>query len=200
MKYQISTFNKYTDSQDFLKFCKESSLEVEQLAAQNMWADDWQNQKHTLPYIVFIVNRFSEPNGGLFLLKDNEKIIGCSGIYKSEFSDDVCIAGVRTWVTKEYRNHSLVRDYFLTAHKEWAINKGFKLIALTFNEYNRNIIKIWKRTRLGEVRNPRQPHHMFYKNFNEVPFSITVQYTKQWAIYEQLDETFNFDWQSIRST
>ena len=43
MKYQISTFNKYTDSQDFLKFCKESSLEVEQSAAQNMWTDDWQN-------------------------------------------------------------------------------------------------------------------------------------------------------------
>jgi hypothetical protein len=200
MKYQISKFNNYTDSQNFFKFCKESSLEIEQPAAYNMWTDDWQNQTHTLPYIVFIVKRFSEPNGELFLLKDGDTIIGCSGVYKSEFSKDICIAGVRTWITKEYRNHSLVRDYFLTAHKEWAINNGFKLIALTFNEYNKNIIKIWKRTRLGESRVPRELHHMFYKNFNEVAFPITVQYTKQWAIYEQLDEDFNFDWQTIRST
>ena len=71
---------------------------------------------------------------------------------------------------------------------------------LTINEYNKNIIKIWQRTRFGELRKPRRPHHMFYKNFNKVSFPITIQYTPQWAIYEQLDDTFEFNWQSIAVT
>jgi hypothetical protein len=199
MKYQISKLN-HSEYQSFFDFCKAASLEVSQPASTNMWHDNWQTQLHTLPYIALVIKRFAEPHGELFILKDGEKIIGCSAIYTSEFSNDICIAGVRTWINKEYRNYSLVRDYLLPAQRDWAIGKGFKLIALTFNSYNKNIIKIWKRTRLGETRLPRSPHHMFYKNFNEVPYPITVQYTQQWAIYERLDENFNFDWQTIALT
>jgi hypothetical protein len=71
---------------------------------------------------------------------------------------------------------------------------------LTFNDYNKNIIKIWQRTRLGETREPRRSHHMFYKNFNEVLFPVIIQYTTQWAIYERLDDSFDFDWQTIALT
>jgi len=199
MKYQILKFN-HTEYQSFFDFCKEASLEVSQPASTNMWHDDWKTQLHTLPYIVLVIKRFSKPHGELFLLKDDNKIIGCSGIYTSEFSNNICIAGVRTWINKEYRNQSLVRDYLLPAQRSWAIDKGFKIIALTFNSYNKNIIKIWKRTRLGETRIPRDSHHMFYKNFNEVSFPITIQYTPQWAIYEKLDSSFEFDWQTIALT
>ena len=200
MTYQISKFNIQTDCQDFFKFCKEASLETSQPAAANMWDDDWQNQKHTLPYIITNVKRFAEPSGEFFLLRDNNKIIGCSGVYISEFSKDVAVAGCRTWISPEYRNQSLPREYLLPAHKEWAIKNNCKAIALTFNDYNKNIIKIWKRIRFGETRIPRDSYHMFYKNFNEVAFPVNIQYTPQWVIYEQLDNSFDFDWQTIRST
>ena len=52
--------------------------------------------------------------------------------------------------------------------------------------------------RLGEKRTARQPYHLFYNNFNEVEFPVTIQYTKQWIIYEKLDPNFDFNWISIQ--
>jgi hypothetical protein len=84
------------------------------------------------------------------------------------------------------------------AMSKLAIKNKCKQVALTFNDYNKNIIAIWKRTRLGEKRTPREPRHMFYSNFNEVPFPVTIQYTSQLVIYEKLDEEWAFNWHTIK--
>ena len=182
----------------FYKFLKEASKETTQPAHINMWHKNWTTQPHTLPYILLNEDRFNMPSGQFFLLKKDNAIIGCSGVYISEFSSNVCIGGCRTWIAKEYRNNSLVRDYFLPVQKEWAIQNNIKSIALSFNQYNKNIINIWKRFRFGESRTPRESRHIFFNDFNEVPFLVTVQYTPQWIIYEKLDPTFHFDWQNIK--
>jgi hypothetical protein len=43
----------------------------------------------------------------------------------------------------------------------------------------------------------RQSHHLFYNGAIEVDFPVTIQYTKQWVMYEQLDPSFVFDWTII---
>jgi hypothetical protein len=129
---------------------------------------------------------------------DNDIVVGCSGIYTSVFCPDLAIAGTRTWINKNYRNKSIARDILLPKEKKWAINNNFKAIAICFNDYNKNISKIWKRIRFGEGRNPRQPYHLFYNGVNELDFPVTIQYTKQWVMYEKLDPTFNFDWTTIK--
>ena len=196
MTYYASSFD-YTNVDNFLDFCKTASLEVDQPAASNMWHDNWSEENYTLPYILFKDNRFKNPKGEFFILKHNDLIIGCSGVYISEFNNQIGILGCRTWVSKDYRNQSLVRDYILPAHKQWAIDNNCKVIAITFNDYNKNLIETFKRKRLGETRSPRQPHHLFYSNFNEVDFPVVIQHTRQWVIYEKLDVTFDFDWTSI---
>jgi hypothetical protein len=78
--------------------------------------------------------------------------------------------------------------------------RNIKLIALTFNEYNKNLIQVFQKRRLGETKErikTRQPHHLFYNNLTKVEFPVTIQYTKQWVIYETLDSTFNFNWENI---
>jgi hypothetical protein len=80
------------------------------------------------------------------------------------------------------------------------MNKNIKMIALSFNEYNKNIIQIFKRNRLGEKPgriNSREPHNIFYSGLHEVNFPVTIQYTRQWIIYEKIDNTFNFDWSKL---
>lgn len=193
---KLITLDQLENKELFFDFCKVASLETDQSAAPNMWHVDWSEHNYTLPYLLFKESRFSLPNGEFFLLEDTGKIVGCSGVYVSEFSKDIVIAGCRLWISKEYRNQSLAREYFLPAQKAWAIKNQYKIIALTFNDYNKNIIKIWRRSRLGETRSPREPHHIFYSNFNELKFPVTVQYTKQWLIYEQLTDC-SFDWQTI---
>ena len=69
------------------------------------------------------------------------------------------------------------------------------------NEYNKNLIQVFKRRRFGENKeriNNRQPHHLFYNGINELDFPVTIQHTKQWIIYENLDPSFNFDWSTIK--
>jgi hypothetical protein len=127
-------------------------------------------------------------------------VVACSGIYRSSFDINVAIAGVRTFVDDQYRHMSLNREYFLVEQKKWCTDNNFKVIMLTFNEYNKNLINVFKRRRLGEKVdrcNTREPKHLFYRNFNEVSFPLTIQYTKQWAIYEKLDDTYEVKWDVI---
>ena len=64
--YQLITFNKDITEQ-FFNFCKEASLQDDP-AAVNMWADDWQYQSHTLPYLLINNSRYDKPNGEFFLI------------------------------------------------------------------------------------------------------------------------------------
>jgi hypothetical protein len=121
-------------------------------------------------------------------------------VYISDFSNRIAIGGVRTWVTKEYRNNSILREYLLPAHKLWCQERNIDILALTFNEYNKNLPKVFKRRRLGESIEritSREPKHLFYSGLHEVPFALSIQYTKQWLIYEKLSD-WNFNWETIK--
>lgn len=182
----------------FFNFLREAKEETTQLAHKNMWDDSWQQKNNTLPYLLENTNRFSE--GGQYnILFDRDTVIACSGIYTSAFCSELAIAGTRTWIHKDYRNQSIAREILLPIEKEWAITRNFKAIAICFNDYNKNMPKIWERIRFGEKRTPRQSYHLFYNDMNELEFPVIIQYTKQWIIYEKLDPTFNFDWASIKA-
>jgi hypothetical protein len=171
------------------------------LAYANMWNDNWMNEVHTLPYVLENTDRFNEINGKFHIIYNDSDIVACGGVYRSNFSHSVGIGGVRTWTNNKYRHQSLLRDFLLPLHKSWCIEHNMKMIALSFNEYNKNLIQVFKRRRFGEHKdriNNRQPHHLFYNGLNEPKFPVIIQYTKQWIIYEKLDPSFDFDWTSIK--
>jgi len=197
-EYKILKFNQNI-AEEFFNFCQHASLEKTQPAASNMWSNEWQDQKHTLPYILTYTDRFTEPNGEFFLLYKDNDIIGCSGVYISQFSNEIALAGARTWIVPQFRHLLLPRELLLPAQKKWATEKKLKLVALTFNDYNKNMIVLWRRMRLGENRSVRRPEHLFFNGVNEIEFPVTIQHTKQWVIYEKLDQSWDFDWSSIRS-
>jgi hypothetical protein len=197
---KIVRYSDLADDAEFFNFLKTQSLEVDQPASVNLWTEDWETNVSTLPYILNNTKRFDGTNGEFYILYENDLIIACGGVYISDFSKDIAIAGVRTWVSKNYRHLALNKDYLLVEHKKWAMNKNIKMIALSFNEYNKNIIQIFKRNRLGEKPgriNSREPHNIFYSGLHEVNFPVTIQYTRQWIIYEKIDNTFNFDWSKL---
>jgi hypothetical protein len=198
MTFSVVTYN-LIDKEDFFNFCREASTEVSQPAAKNMWNINWKDKPETLPYLLEVNKRFNEPNGEFFILKSNDKIIGCSGVYTSQFDSQIGIAGVRTWIHKDYRNSGIKREYILPEQKQWCKDNGHKLVALTFNDYNKNIIQIFKRKRLGEVTDritSREPHHLFYNGLEEVKFPVIIQHTKQWVIYEKLTN-WDYNWELI---
>ena len=191
--YQLKPFKKEL----FFNFLKETNKEISQPAYVNMWDDDWSNKSSTLPYLLEKTTRFN--NGGIYNIAfDNDTVVGCSGVYTSAFCPNLAIAGTRTWIHKDHRNKSIARDILLPAEKAWAIENKFKAIAICFNDYNKNMTNIWKRIRFGEKRTSRQSHHLFYNGVNELEFPVTIQYTKQWVMYEKLDPLFEFDWTTIK--
>jgi hypothetical protein len=181
----------------FIEFLKEASTETTQPAHTNMYDNDWHNKNNTLMYILEYTDRFKN-NGFYQVVFDNDKVIASGGAYSSEFSDDVAILGTRTWIHKDYRHKLISREQLLPNEKKWAIENGFKIIVLTFNDYNKNLMKLWNRTRLGESRTSRESHHFGYNGVTEVEFLVNIQYTKQYVLYEKLDSSYDFDWETIK--
>ena len=98
------TVQNYSSSNKeiFFKFLK--SIDTPDPASNNMWDDDWENKNYTLPYILEKTTRFKEANGEFHIVFDDDKIIACGGVYLSNFSQHIAIAGSRTWVDKKARN------------------------------------------------------------------------------------------------
>jgi hypothetical protein len=196
---QVIEYSQLGSSQRqlFFEFLQESSKETAQPAHSNMWDENWHSKSNTLPYLLNHTDRFGE-NGQFLVVFDGNDVVACSGVYRSDFCPELALAGTRAWIAKNYRNHNIARNILLPVQKSWSIERGYKAIAICFNEYNKNIINIWKRVRLGEKRTPRQPHHLCYNGVNDVDFPVTIQYTKQWLIYEKIDDDFEFDWSVIK--
>lgn len=182
------------DFQTLLDFCKEESKE-DHPAAENMWVENWQEDCRTLPYILQFTNRFKFNNGQFYLAFDDQKLIGCSGVYKSEYTEKLCFAGTRTWLNKTYRNNQILKNEFLPIQKDWVISEHAEVIALCFNSYNSSAIRLF---RIGQKTGTRSPRHLFSSNYNEVKFPVIVQFTEQWVIYENLG-SYRFDWNDIKS-
>lgn len=181
----------------FIEFLKEASSETTQPAHVNMWDQDWHVKTNTLMYILESTSRFKD-SGYYQVMFDGDKVVACGGAYTSDFSSDIAILGARTWIHKDYRHKLISREVLLPKEKEWAVNNNHKVIILTFNEYNKNLIKLWDRTRLGERRGPRESHHFGFGGVTELQFPVCIKYSKQWIIYEKLSNSFEFDWESIR--
>lgn len=177
-----------------IDFCRNQYEKDNGLAAENLWNIDWENKPNTVPYLLTKSERFLEPKGKMHLLFDDNSIIGMGGVYISDFSEKVAIAGVRTWVDRNYRNRQLIKDYILVKNKEWAVSRGVDIIALTFNEYNRNIIRLFEK---GQNIGSRTNAHMFHSNINYLDFPVMIQGIRQWVIFENIKDN-KFRWENLK--
>jgi len=182
--------------EEFLEFCKKSYESQYSPACVNMWHPDWENRAETLPFLVYKSNRFSD-NGIFFILRINGKIEAVSGIYISAFDKSVAIGGVRSWTNPGHQADLIIGRHIFPKQLKWAKDHNIKTIALTFNEYNKKLMRYFTRNGLGVVKN-RTPDMLFYNGVYEVPFPVIIQNTKQWALYHKIDETYDPNWELIR--
>lgn len=182
--------------EEFIEFCRKSYESKYNPACSNMWHCEWQAKFETLPYLIYKSDRFTNDNGEFFILRVNGNIEAVSGIYISEFDSNVAIGGVRSWTNPGYQANLVIGRYIFPKQLAWAKAKGTKIIALTFNEYNRRLISYFTRNGLGVVKN-RTPDMLFYNGIYEVSHPVMVQHTKQWAIYHKIDEDYEPNWSSI---
>ncbi len=199
--YKVKKYNKLTKS-ELQSFWNTIELECQKdssPAMVNMHSKNWPTENNTLRYILEVENKFNP--GEYFVLFDGPQPVASGGVYFSEWTNEIAMAGIRTWAHTEHRNKLLVAQYILPACKAWAVKNKCKSITLTFNEYNKNLIKVCIRTRAGESATRitgRTPKRLFYNGATVVDFPLEINYTKQWLIYENLDNEFLFDWGKIK--
>jgi hypothetical protein len=163
-----------------------------------MYDNDWKNNDAVLPYLIYCSDRFKNENGDMFVLFDEQNNIrALSGVNISDFDKNVALGGVRTWLDKDLRGKFVIGRYILPVQLKWAKDKNLKTIALTFNDYNKRLLPYLKRSGFG-IEKKRNPDSMFYNGQYHVDFSVLINYTKQWAIYHKIDETYEPNWESIR--
>jgi hypothetical protein len=177
------------------------ALDAKSPAMENMYSPSWRTESHTLRHLLEVDNVFAKNHGAYYVLLDDDKFVASGGVHFSEWSNNIAMGGIRTWVHTDYRNKFLAADYILPACKKWAVKNGCNIITLTFNEYNKNLIKTWTRIRAGENKTrirQRKSKHIFYNNLVAIDYPLEINYTKQWLIYENLSEIFDFNWQEIK--
>jgi hypothetical protein len=189
---------KHTDK--ILDYCKQAFNEKDQPGHANMWHEDWENQSSTLPYLLYCSERFTNGNGMMLLLLDeDDNILGTSGANVSEFDRNVVLGGVRTWLNKDLRGQFMMGRHVLPHQLKWATESGFKTLALTFNDYNKRLLPYFARSGLG-IKKKRMPGSLFYNGQYILDFPVIINYTKQWVVYHKIDELYQPDWESIRFT
>jgi hypothetical protein len=200
MKIQSIFENNYhiNHKTEIFDFCKQAFEEKSKPSHVNMWQDDWENDTSTFPYLLYKSNRFTDNNGDIFLiLDDNNKILAMSGVNISDFDPNVALGGVRTWLNKAMRGKFIVGRHLVPMQLKWAKDRNMKTMTLMFNDYNKQLIPYFKRSGLG-IKKQRNPNSMFYNGLFQVNFPVTINYTKQWVIYHKIDEDYIPDWESIR--
>jgi hypothetical protein len=191
---------KYSDfGEKYLPKVQEWCCEIQEEntpAVKNMSIEDWQNKPETLLYILYNKTRFHN-TGEFFFLEENGKIIAASGVYESDFDKNIVLAGTRTFVNLEHRSKFLVARYLLPEQMRWSKERSYKIAALCFNEYNKNMVNMFLKNGFGVVKN-RTSDMMFYDNIQKVNFPVSIQYTPQWVVYYKIDKNYEYDWSKIK--
>jgi len=203
MTYEIKSYQLLSSEEKdhFFSFLKKESLNNSDPAYANMWDDDWESKENTLPYLLEKTKKFHRNKGEMYIVYFDGIPVACGGVCKSNINEFVAVGGVRTWITKSHRNKLIAKEYLMPLHKSWAVKRNFKIIAFSFNDYNKRLVEAFKRTRLAENKDrlpKRLEHNVFYNGFNEIGFPINLFHTKQWVVYEKLDINFEIDWQNFK--
>jgi len=190
-------FKDQTFQNKFFDFCKNAYQFKTDPAHINMWRDNWNEHPETLPYIIMLSTKFIHGKGEFFVLEIDGNIEAVSGIYRSEFDNLVAIGGIRSWVNERYRGNFLIGRHIMPYQVQWAKDNNYKTIALTFNEYNKKLINYFIRSGFG-IKKKRTERSLFFKGVYVLPYTLKIQNTEQWIIYDKLDQDYEPMWEKVK--
>lgn len=193
----VVTANELSDLVAFCREVEQSSPDI----ATNWKVTDWQLEPASLFHVLLIQKRFD--TGGLCLLYENQKIIAISGFYKSDIHPDIHIFGARAWVLKEKRMNLLIAENILPVQIEMMCHNQAKMGLITFTDRTKRFAELIKRSNENYVEG--KPLFFFgdrypqlYRDMIMLEFPITVNHVKQWALVKKFDQSFDFDFNTIR--
>lgn len=153
--------------------------------------------------VMFRERRFLKNNGGLCLLFHDDALVGISGYNRSSFSPDIWISGARTLIHKNYRHNVLISKYLVPFQIDAIKKQGGKCVVWLFDAHNdKSIFKIAKNGKLNVLLQNKLDmfKQITYSNLQFLEYPIVVNHSLQNVIYQYLDESYTFDWNSLECT
>lgn len=204
MKYKILEIHSENVSPEVFEklklFCQLAVDENKHEARNNMQVEDWESNPSSLLYLLMIEKRFSKSCGGLQLLVEDNEIIAVSGYYRSDFSAEIYLMGVRSWVLKKQRFNLLVASHLLPFQLKQIEIRGGCSAAISFNESTKSFGKLIERSN----RNSEAKLKFFFgENYPEIykdmilwDRPVRIKNVKQWVLIKKI-KLSDFDWNSI---
>jgi GNAT superfamily N-acetyltransferase len=162
---------------------------------KNLAKDNYSESK----ILFHIKDRYENGKGtGKFsILYDEDKPIayaGANALYYPEsrtYSDEILICGVRAYILKEYRKGGLLGKHIIPHQIEYAKQHNFKVIWLTFNDYNMWLYKLLYRYKHGGGVQLGTNPNKIYKNLYFYPAPHVIRHTYQWVAELSLKTSLN---------
>lgn len=167
----------------------------------NLEIEDWQNKPHTLLHLIRKQTRFSSRNGGLILVYEADKLIGISGYNVSTIHPEIWVLGVRTLLHTEYRHKLLMSSLIIPAQLAEIADRA-KMAIFLFDEKNHfNLYDIFTQGKLNLfLKNKYNLFGEMWDKLVAVPFAVNIyKGVNQRVLYMLLDNTFTFDWNTIKA-
>ena len=163
------------------KFCTAIELtESGHPAEINMRYSDWESNPASLFYLIYKEQRLVGSSGQYFVLNDNGNTAAGSGVY---VKDNTAILLVRSWIIPEFRSKWLLHEHLLPLQLTWARSQAAKDAMITVNEYNKNLLVIFKRA----MRSERHPMSKWYKDAVISDEPEIIKNVPQWTVKFNLD-------------
>lgn len=194
--------DEYSDEQlaRLEKFCSIAGQESKHAASVNMDSRQWEENNASLLYLFLKEKRFKKNQGALYALVDQNDIIAVSGFYQADFSPEVFVFGVRSWVLKEHRLNLLVAENLLPAQLKEIETLGGKAAILSFNESTKAFAKLIERSNKNTDSKKKfffgDRYPQLYQDmiFHEKP--VLLKNSKQWILIKYL-KPFQYDWSQL---
>ena len=161
---------------------------------KKLYLNDYHHNESLL-YHIYTKKTYQEPNGGLFLVFDNNQIISVSGTERCKFDDRVCYIAKRLSLLPKYRGKGIYSKYILPKQVEWARNRNYKMGLLTWNEDRETLYKTFIRISKGKsIMMYDFDRQKIYNNKLVIYDGLyNINHTPQFVIGYKIDD--NFEWE-----
>lgn len=201
----LRNHEEYEDHfRDVSKLCELAVTEMASTAdrdvgqtIKNMDYVTWTFNKHCLMYRLYVKKDFSNDNGMLCILYDEDNPVSISGA--SKYNDDIVMLARRQYTLLPYRGKGVYHKYCMHWQIEWAKQIGAKACMITVNEYNKVLYKMLRRIPQGKATYFGGEAYYKYKSFIDLGGPHKINGADQYVMLKKLDDSFderNITWEN----
>lgn len=189
---KLININDGFDQQKLINFCKHALNDPSMPAAANMDIIDWQNKSNTLLHSIFIQKRFTTENrAGYILLEVDGEYVAGGGINQFATDPNICATSTRSYTIPSHRSKHYHGDLIVPMQIELAKTFGYKSLIWTFDEYNLKARDYFIKFSNGSLKTIGRKPAESLCNWVTLDYPIYIYYTRQWALYKHLDESYH---------